>query len=91
MAICWNYLVVAESSGVTKYGLVNNKPALEHLNHPPGAGKVRRPLRMVGSSFFTLFLVQVTQISATPRHILCVTDSGECWTNEEGKVGGPVL
>jgi len=66
VAICWNYLVVAESTGVTKYGLVNNKPAVEHLRHPPGAGKV-------------------TQISATPRHILGVTDSGECWTNEEGK------
>jgi len=66
VAICWNYLVVADSTGVTKYGLLNNKPALEHLSHPPGAGKV-------------------TQISATARHILCVTDSGECWTNEEGK------
>jgi len=66
VAICWNYLVVAESCGVTKYGLVNNKPAQEQLGHPPGAGRV-------------------TQVSATPRHILCVTDSGECWTNEEGK------
>ena len=25
------------------------------------------------------------QVSGTPRHILCVTDSGECWTHEEGK------
>ena len=25
-------------------------------------------------------------MSATPRHVLCVTDNGECWTNEEGKV-----
>ena len=30
----------------------------------------------------------VSQLSATPRHILSVTDMGECWTNEEGKVGG---
>ena len=29
VAICWNYLVVAEKDGVTKYGLVNNKPGLE--------------------------------------------------------------
>ena len=29
VAICWNYMVVAEKSGVTKYGLVNNKPCLE--------------------------------------------------------------
>ena len=28
----------------------------------------------------------VAQLSATPRHVLCVTDTGECWTNEEGKV-----
>lgn len=67
VAICWNYLVVAETKGVIKYGLVNNKPSLEQLDHPPGgAGKV-------------------THLSATPRHILSVTDTGECWTNEEGK------
>ena len=29
VAICWNYLVVADSEGITKYGLVNNKPGLE--------------------------------------------------------------
>ena len=29
VAICWNYLVVAEKGGVTKYGLVNNKPGME--------------------------------------------------------------
>ena len=29
----------------------------------------------------------ITQISATPRHILSVTNTGECWTHEEGKVG----
>jgi len=28
----------------------------------------------------------ITQISATPRHILSVTNTGECWTHEEGKV-----
>lgn len=66
VAICWNYLVVAEKSGITKYGLVNNKPCLERLENPPGSGGV-------------------AQVSATPRHVLCVTDNGECWTNEEGK------
>jgi alpha-tubulin suppressor-like RCC1 family protein len=29
----------------------------------------------------------ISQISATPRHILSVTNTGECWTHEEGKVG----
>ena len=29
VAICWNYLVVADTDGITKYGLVNNKPSLE--------------------------------------------------------------
>ena len=29
VAICWNYLVVADSEGITKYGLVNNKPSLQ--------------------------------------------------------------
>ena len=29
VAICWNYLVVGDTSGITKYGLVNNKPCLE--------------------------------------------------------------
>jgi len=66
VAICWNYLVVAEKGGVTKYGLVNNKPGMERLDNPPGSAGV-------------------SQLSATPRHILSVTDMGECWTNEEGK------
>ena len=67
VAVCWNYLVVAEGEHVTKYGLVNSKPGLLRLDHPPGSG-------------------EVTQLSATPRHILSVTSSGECWTHEEGKV-----
>ena len=75
-------MVVAEKKGVTKYGLVNNKPCLDRwdimvvifiqcwyyrLDNPPGSAGV-------------------AQLSATPRHVLCVTDTGECWTNEEGKV-----
>jgi len=66
VAVCWNYLVIAEGDHVTKYGLVNSKPGLLRLEHPPGSGVV-------------------TQLSATPRHILSVTSSGECWTHEEGK------
>lgn len=27
----------------------------------------------------------ITQLSATPRHLLAVTADGECWTHEEGK------
>ena len=67
VGVCWNYLVVAEGDHVTKYGLVNSKPGLVRLEHPPCSGVV-------------------TQLSATPRHILSVTSSGECWTHEEGKV-----
>ena len=29
VAICWNYLVVADTEGITKNGLVNNKPSQE--------------------------------------------------------------
>ena len=36
VAICWNYLVVADTQGITKYGLVNNKPCVERLDNPPG-------------------------------------------------------
>ena len=72
--------VVAEPEGITKYGLINNRPGQviklvlqkliiclkANLERPPGAATV-------------------CQVSGTPRHILCVTDSGECWTHEEGK------
>jgi len=40
VAICWNYLVVGDTSGITKYGLVNNKPCLERLDNPPGSGGI---------------------------------------------------
>ena len=70
MAVCWNYLVVAEGDYVTKYGLVNSKPGLARIDSPPASG-------------------EITQLSATPRHILSVTSSGECWTHEEGKVSIP--
>jgi len=66
VAICWNYMVIAEKTGIVKYGLVNNKPCIERLDNPPGSSGV-------------------SQLSATPRHVLCVTDNGECWTHEEGK------
>ena len=64
--MCWNYLVIAEKDRVTKYGLVNSKPGLQHLDPPPGSG-------------------DLIQLSATPRHLLSVTSTGECWTHEEGK------
>jgi len=66
LAICWNYLVVAEPQGLVKYGLVDGKPGQCRLSLPPGAKKVK-------------------QVSATPRHILAVTDAGECWAHEESK------
>jgi len=67
VAVCWNYLVVVEPDGITKYGLIEGKQGLERLKLPPGNAK----------SF--------VQVSATPRHLLAITDSGECWTHEEGK------
>ena len=42
VAICWNYLVVADTEGITKYGLVNNKPSLERLDNPPGCRGIRQ-------------------------------------------------
>ena len=66
VAVCWNYLVIAEKDKVTKYGLVNSKPGLQNLDPPPGSG-------------------HLTQLSATPRHLLSATATGECWTHEEGK------
>jgi len=66
VAICWNYLVVADSEGIVKYGLANGKHGQCRLPLPPGATKVR-------------------QISATPRHLLVVTENGECWAHEESK------
>ena len=57
VAICWNYLVVADSEGIVKYGLANGKHGQCRLPLPPGGTKVR-------------------QISATPRHLLVVTENG---------------
>lgn len=42
VAICWNYLVVADTGGITKFGLVNNKPSLERLDNPPGSEGIRQ-------------------------------------------------
>jgi len=66
VAICWNYLVIADSEGLVKYGLANGKHGQCRLPLPPGGTKVR-------------------QISATPRHLLVVTEKGECWAHEESK------
>ena len=58
VAVCWNYLVVAEPHQITKYGLVEGRHGLERLALPPGNGK------------------KFVQVSATPRHLLAVTDTG---------------
>ena len=57
VAICWNYLVVAEDESLIKYGLVNGKNGQTRIGLPSGARSVH-------------------QVSATPRHILAVTDDG---------------
>lgn len=58
VAVCWNYLVVAESHQITRYGLVKGRHGLERLGLPPGKGS------------------KFQQVSATPRHLLAVTDIG---------------
>ena len=61
VAVCWNYLVVADEHGcVTKYGLVNGgrQNGTKRLEAPVKGAKIR-------------------QLSATPRHLLvCTTDGG---------------
>jgi hypothetical protein len=41
VAVCWNYLVVADTQHVTKYGLVNNKPGLGKALKGVSNGKER--------------------------------------------------
>ena len=60
VAVCWNYLVVADEHGcVTKYGLVNGgrQNGTKRLEAPVKGAKIR-------------------QLSATPRHLLVCTDDG---------------
>ena len=52
---------------------------VKYLPRPGEIMEHNTPVNTVGSG-------EVTQLSATPRHILSVTSSGECWTHEEGKV-----
>ena len=89
VAICWNYLVVGDTSGITKYGLVNNKPCLERYeaSQQQILGQIKCVCRLdnpPGSG-------RIIQTTATPRYILSVTEAGQCWTNEEGKVSGHEL
>jgi hypothetical protein len=58
VAVCWNYLVIAEPDKITKYGLVEGRHGLERLTLPPGSSH------------------RFVQVSATPRHLLAVTDTG---------------
>ena len=39
VAVCWNYLVIAEPDQITKYGLVEGRHGLKRLPLPPGKGK----------------------------------------------------
>ena len=53
VAICWNYLVVGDTSGITKYGLVNNKPCLERYEGEQSGivrGSINYPRRLDRSS-----------------------------------------
>ena len=62
VAVCWNYLVVAEPNQIIKYGLVEGRHGLERLCLPPGNS------------------TKFVQVSATPRHLLAVTDKGGKYT-----------
>lgn len=58
VAVCWNYLVVVDTEGISKFGLVEGgKNAARRLPLPPDGRRI-------------------TQLSATPRHLLAVTDNG---------------
>ena len=60
VAVCWNYLVVADEHGcVTKYGLVNG-------GRQNGTKKLEAPVKGA----------KIRQLSATPRHLLVCTDDG---------------
>ena len=80
VAICWNYLVVADSQGITKYGLVNNKPGLERLDNPPGC----RGIRQVSAT--PRYILTVTEEGQ-----VWTNEEGKGWrrivvqTTEEGK------
>ena len=58
VAICWNYLVIAEPDRITKYGLVHGRNGQERIGLPPGCEG------------------GISQLSATPRHLLAVTGNG---------------
>ncbi len=60
VAVCWNYFVIAEPDHITKFGLVDGRHGLKRLDLPPGKDKDRA----------------FVQVSATPRHLLAVTDNG---------------
>ena len=67
VAVCWNYLVVADEHGcVTKYGLVNGgrQNGIKRLEAPVKGAKIR-------------------QLSATPRHLLVCTDDGGMYVAHE--------
>ena len=60
VAVCWNYLVVADEDGcVTKYGLVNG-------GRQNGSKRLEAPVRGA----------KIRQLSATPRHLLVCTKDG---------------
>ncbi|QQP48550.1 RCC1 domain containing 1 [Caligus rogercresseyi] len=74
VAICWNFLaLVDDSGGLLQYGLGFQSP-MENRSR-----SLRLPSEARG---------EVLRISATPRHLLAVTGTGETWRHEEGKGGG---
>eukprot|EP00096_Caligus_rogercresseyi_P012781 TRINITY_DN5466_c0_g1_i1.p1 TRINITY_DN5466_c0_g1~~TRINITY_DN5466_c0_g1_i1.p1 ORF type:complete len:438 (-),score=131.67 TRINITY_DN5466_c0_g1_i1:192-1505(-) len=71
VAICWNFLaLVDDSGGLLQYGLGFQSP-METRSR-----SLRLPSEARG---------EVLRISATPRHLLAVTGTGETWRHEEGK------
>ena len=80
---CFDYLhpctVRIEPSNNLQFTL--NAPRYGLVNNKPCLERLEPPPGSGG----------VSQAAATPRYILAVTQGGQCWTHEEGKVGHSTL
>ncbi|XP_040567771.1 RCC1 domain-containing protein 1 [Lepeophtheirus salmonis] len=70
VAICWNFMALVDNQGsLLQYGL-----GFQSLDRR--MRELRLPSEARG---------EVLRLSATPRHLLAVTGTGETWSYEEGK------
>ncbi len=82
VAVCWNYLAVVDGDGVvTKFGLVNNgRNGVDRLQAPPPAAATAAAAAAATQSGPAVTPPaapqRVTQLSATPRHLMVCTEEG---------------